>query len=300
MQISSPRTILLSDRAIPEDGLRRAFLSAVPLSLAPWMGLHGATSSTHILLLYRLECCSMQNPNYSETQSVAHHSPDPAARQAGGLLGLTAIAMVVMVIGRVAADADQPTLLASLNAIADSRFLYGVSGGARWVSGIALGAAAWLLMKTWIIRERLGSPLVPAIFVASGICTALSGACAVVLALAVPTDLDFPGPFWETTAMLRETAGKIGFAAAGLAIVVAARYQWRVGGILKPMAPISAMLGVGMQFIWIDAVTRLHQYTGALLLLWFLVIGSLLLTGRVEQRYMVMRTAISPGPDPAS
>ncbi len=242
----------------------------------------------------------MPDSNCVATPSVSHHSPDSAARKAGMLLIFTAVATIIMVIGRVAADADQPTLLESLNAIADSPLPYGVSGGARGVSGIALGAAAWLLMKTWIIRERLGSPLVPAVFGASGIFTAVSGACAVVMALAVPTDLDVPGPFWETMAMLREISGKLGFATAGLAIVIAARYQWRVGGILKRIAPLSVILGVGMQFIWMDAATTLHQYTGALLLLWFLVIGGMLLTGRVEQRYMTMRTATAPGLGPAS
>ena len=229
MQISSPRTILLSDRAIPEDGLRRAFLSAVPLSLAPWMGLHGATSSTHILLLYRLECCSMQDPNYSETQSVAHHSPDPAARQAGGFLGLTAIAMVVMVIGRVATDADQPTLLESLNAIADSRFLYGVSGGARWVLGNCIRGSGLA------IDEDLDHPGTFRLTTRSGNFRGIGDMHGPIWSLCGSVGLGsshrpstFPVLFWETTAMLRETAGKIGFAAAGLSIVVAARYQWRV------------------------------------------------------------------------
>ena len=42
---------------------------------------------------------------------------DPAARMAGGLLILTALATLIAVIGRVSADADQPTLAESLTAI---------------------------------------------------------------------------------------------------------------------------------------------------------------------------------------
>lgn len=236
--------------------------------------------------------CSMHDSMPSESQSVSH-PPTSAARQAGIFLVLTAFATLAAVLGRVAADADQPTLLATLQAIADNRFLYGLGGGARLISGLTLGVAAWLLLQTWIIRERLGSPLVPVLFGVSGIFTAISGACAVAMAAAVPPALDVPGVIWETTAVLRATSGKVGFAAAGLALIVAARYQWRVGGMLQRIAPISVLLGGTLQFIWVDSAIQLHRYTGALLLLWFLVIGSLLLTGRVEQLYRAMHHARS-------
>ena len=39
----------------------------------------------------------------------------------------------------------------------------------------------------------------------------------------------------------------VGFTAAGLALIVAAWYQWRVGGTLPKVAPVSAALGVAMQ-----------------------------------------------------
>ena len=48
---------------------------------------------------------------------------------------LTAGATAVMVFTRVAADADQETLLKSLQAVDDNRALFGVSGGARLLSG---------------------------------------------------------------------------------------------------------------------------------------------------------------------
>ena len=41
----------------------------------------------------------------------------------------------------------------------------------------------------------------------------------------------------------------VGFTAAGLALIVAAWYQWRVGGTLRKVAPVSAALGVAMQSI---------------------------------------------------
>ena len=234
----------------------------------------------------------------SATQSVAPLQRDSAARKAGMFLVLAAFATVFAVLGRVSAQADQPTLLASLHAIADHRLLYGVGGGSRMVSGIALSAAAWFLMKTWIIQERLGSPWVPALFAVSGLCTALSGAGALILALAVPTDLDVPGALWATAAAIHEMAGKTGFAAAGLSLLIAARYQWRVGRMLRRIAPISALLGAGMQLIWLDTATQIHQYTGPLFLLWLLIIGGMLLTGRVEQHYVALRTARATAPQP--
>ena len=68
-------------------------------------------------------------------------------RKTGMLLILTAIATVVAVVGRVSADADQPTLAASLAAIAESRGLYGLGGAGRFVSGVTLIAVAWCLFR---------------------------------------------------------------------------------------------------------------------------------------------------------
>lgn len=240
----------------------------------------------------------MQDSDSSAGVPVLSLGPDPAARKAGLLLIITSCITVLAVIGRVLANADQPTLLESLNAIARSRFLYGGGGGARIISGIILVVASRFLMKTWIISERLGSFLVPVFFIVSGIFTAISGVCAVAIALAVPVDLDSSGVIWETTATIREISGKTGFAAVGLSILVAARYQWRVGGKLRYIAPISALLGVVMQLIWIESATQIHQFSGPLFLLWLLVIGGMLMTGRVEQHYMSLRTGNSNALNP--
>ncbi|MCY4579684.1 MAG: hypothetical protein OXD31_11635 [Chloroflexi bacterium] len=85
---------------------------------------------------------------------------------------------------------------------------------------------------------------------------------------------------------LRWIAGKIGFAAAGIALIIAARYQWRVGGTLRKIAPASAILGVAMQFIWLDSTTILHPIIGTVFFLWLLVIGTMLTTGRVERHFI--------------
>ena len=221
---------------------------------------------------------------------------DRSARAAGALLILTAAATVAAVVGRVAADADQPTLSESMVAIALDRWLYLAGGAARLVSGITLIAAAWLLLRTWIIRERLGTPLVPVLFVASGIFTAVSGLCAVGLAASVP-DAEATAAIFgysradsvAVVADLRWFTGKVGFAAAGLALIVAARYQWRAGETLRRIAPVTAVLGVAMQFIWIDAATFAHRIIGPAFFVWLVLIGAMLLTGRVERHFVRMR-----------
>ena len=225
--------------------------------------------------------------------------PDSAARTAGLLLLATAIATVIAVVGRVAADADQDTFEHSMTYIAVNSGLYGLGGAARAVSGITLVAGAWFLLRTWIIRERLGTPLVPALFVVSGLFTLVSGACAVVLALFAPDVSDTailttPNQSLEPVAYVRWLTGKIGFAAGGLALIVAARYQWMGGGTLRYIAPVSAIIGLAMQFIWIDSATIMHPIIGVAFFLWFLTIGFMLASGRVERHFVAISGEVSP------
>ena len=228
---------------------------------------------------------------------------DSAARRAGLLLLLTAVVTMVMVVTRVSADADQPTLAESVWAIAENRAVYSVSGVARFISGITLLAGAWFLLRTWIIRERRATPLVPALFISSGIFTALAGAATLALAAlaAEPSaasrlveNADPVGAPTEAMDYLRWITGKIGFTAAGLALVVAARYHWKVGGILRYVSPASAVLGIAMLFIWWDAATLLHRITGPAFVVWLVFVGAMLLTGRVERRFIAMARSSPP------
>ena len=234
----------------------------------------------------------MPSPNHpilgSPVTDAVIRMPDPAARKAGMLLLLTALASVIAIAGRVGAGADQPTLVESLAAISDNRDLYGTGGAGRFVSGIALIAAACFLSRTWIIRERLGTPFVPVLFFASGMFTSVSGACAVLLATSVPDSLNALDASIEATAFVRWFAGKIGFAAAGIALIVAARYQWRVGGALRRVSPVTAIQGIAMQFIWIDSATIAHPIIGATFFVWLISIGGMLMTGRVERHFRDM------------
>ena len=54
---------------------------------------------------------------------------DSSTRIAGALLILTAALTALSAVGRLAADADQPTLAESLEAIARSAGLYGLGAG---------------------------------------------------------------------------------------------------------------------------------------------------------------------------
>ena len=226
----------------------------------------------------------------TQPATISDRGPDRSARLGGMFLLFTAAATAVMVFTRVAADADQDTLLQSLKAVDENRALYGVSGGARFLSGLALFLAAWLLLKTWIIRDRWATPLVPYLFALSGVSTALSGACTVAIAAYPASEIGIAGgniaEAAEVLSGLRWVTGKIGFVAAGLAVIVAARYQWQVGGALRWIAPYSAALGIAMQFIWVDSATIMHPIVGTAFFLWLVAVGTMLSTGRVERHFV--------------
>lgn len=212
------------------------------------------------------------------------------------MLIATAVITLIAVAGRVMADADQATLAESLRAIADSRIPYGIGGAARLISGITLLAGCWFLLATWIISQRRATPLVPALFGVSGVFTAVSGLCAVALAITT-SDVAVPGAFHEAVEFLRWFTGKVGFALAGLTLLVAARYQWMAGGALRVISPISVIIGVAMLLIWFDALTYLHRFSGSAFVVWLAVIGFMLLTGRVE-RLFIARFGSATGDGP--
>ena len=235
----------------------------------------------------------MQNTSVSST-GIAQHSPDSSARAGGMFLLLAAAATALMVFTRVASDTDHDTLLESLLAVDESRALFGISGAARLLSGLALFLAARFLLRTWIIRDRWATPLVPYLFAVSAVCTVMSGGCAIAIAAYPAPEVTFSngvasGEIAEAVEVLsgfRWVTGKIGFAAAGLAIIVAARYQWQVGGALRLIAPFSAVIGIAMQFIWVDAATIIHPVVGTAFFLWLIAVGTMLSTGRVERRFV--------------
>lgn len=206
-------------------------------------------------------------------------------RKTGLMLFLTAVATVVAVVGRVWADADHETLADSLAAIAESRGLYGLGGAGRLLSGGTLIAAGWFLFGSASDNRRASSAVVPLLFAVSGAFTACSGALAVSLAAAPAAWMDVAGlegvalSRQEATVWLRRFAGAVGFAVAGLALLVVAWRQWGAGGALKRIAPASALLGLAIQFVWLDAATVMHIVTGTLFVAWLVAGGRMLLKG---------------------
>ena len=216
---------------------------------------------------------------------------DGAARAAGWLLLATAAATVVAVIGRVSAQADLPTLADSLAAIGSHRGRYGIGGAARLISGLTLLVGAWFLSRTWIMRLRLGSRMVPLLLGISAVATAVSGVGALVLAILSPGAPEA----LAAVVGIRSISGKVGFSLAGLALIAAALRQWRVGGFLRPVAPVSALIGVAMQLIWVEAAIMAHRVTGPAFVVWLIAIGVMLVTGRVEQRFAALAQGESSG-----
>ncbi len=213
--------------------------------------------------------------------AIESGSIDSAARTGGKLLLLSAGATAVMVAARLVAEADQPTLEQSLQAIADSRAAYTLNGIARFIAALALIGGGWYVVRTWIIRSRLATPVVPYLLAASGAITALSGVCTILLAIYAPGITSFV----EGTYDARWLTGKIGFSLAGLALVLATKYQWQVGGPLRKVAPASAIIGIAMQFVWWDEATILHPIVGAVFFLWLIAVGAMLATGRTERLF---------------
>ena len=190
-----------------------------------------------------------------------------------------------MVVLRVAGDTDQATLIESLRAIAEDRGVFGAGGAARFVSGVTLLAAALTLSRIGTSVGGLDASFLLYMFGASGILTAASGACALLLAAYHLPDASVAVPAWvEATATLRWLTGKAGFAVSGVALVVGAVYQWRVGGNLRKAAVASAVIGLGMQLIWVDSVTIMHRIVGAAFFIWLIAVGVMLTTWRVERQ----------------
>lgn len=231
--------------------------------------------------------------------SNAHTNRKPTpvitpARTAGALLLVTAAFTVAMIFSRLVSDTDQPTLLLSLQAVMENRLMYALSGITRLLSIVAFLASGLLLLRTWIIRERWATPLVPYMFVVSGGFTVASGASAILIAAYPALDTVSDAgvlsaadlTVLETASSIRWLAGKVGFAMAGAALMVASRYQWRAGGVLRRMSPVSAILGVAMQFIWVDGATIFHPVVGTAFILWLLAVGGMLSSGRVERQFI--------------
>ena len=187
-----------------------------------------------------------------------------------------------MVFARVAADVDEPTMAESLRAIPDSRALFSVSAVARLVSGVTLIAAGWYLLRARSSPASWTTAPAASLLWLSGVCTAVSGVAAIILAAGASTGE--PPAFLESAYHARWVMGKVGFSLAGLALVAGVRAQWAIAGSPRFLAVASAILGAGMLFIWWDAATVVHRAVGILFLVWLLAVGTALVKRSADTR----------------
>ncbi|MCY4370360.1 MAG: hypothetical protein OXF41_13340 [bacterium] len=205
------------------------------------------------------------------------------ARMAGVFLLLTALATAMSVLGRLASDTDRSGLDESLAAIASNMFPYVLAGAGRLASGITLLLAAHYLRGRGLANRDRVSRFVFPLLTLSGIANAVSGGLAIVPARVASTILPLDSSFGmppgvRTVADLHSLTGTVSFALAGLGLVALCGTLWRAGGVLRGLALLTAALGLGMQFIWVDAATAPHRVSGAAYLIWLVTVGGILVS----------------------
>ncbi len=209
-----------------------------------------------------------------------------SARIAGVFLLLTAVATAIMVPTRIMADADQPTLRLSLEAIDANTLAYTYSAAARIASGVFLLAAAGVLRYVTTPYHPAPARLAMTALSLSGVITVVSGICAIMLTTVGPSALATgDAGSLELVGRLdaaRWITGKAGFTLAGLGLIGLAPVQWRIGGLLKVSAVADLVIGVAMLFIWVDAATAMHRVSGIAFLAWLVVSGLWLVAGLLK------------------
>lgn len=218
----------------------------------------------------------------ADSPELGSFPPEPgsAARWAGAFLLLTGVATAVSVMARVSAGADQPTLAESLAAISQSQAAYGLSGGARLVSGIALAVAGLFLYRLLSGGTSPSLRAVAVLLVLSGVVTAASGVASLALAQAASGAREPISDGIRVLDEFRWIAGKLGFTLAGLGLLASAWPQLGRGGPGRVLSIVSAVIGAAMLFIWVDAATVMHRISGTAFLVWALAAGGMLLIGR--------------------
>ena len=207
-------------------------------------------------------------------------------RLAGLFLLLTAVATAIMVPTRLMADADQPTLLATLQAIDDNTLPYAYSAVARIFSGVFLLVAAGLLRSVTVPYGPVPARLAITALSLSGVVTIVSGVCAIALTTIGPGAVAFDDAQLLGWAGRLDAArwitGKVGFTLAGLGLIALGPVQWRAGGMLKISAVADVIVGVAMLFIWVDAATVMHRISGVAFLAWLIASGLWMLAGLLK------------------
>ena len=215
-----------------------------------------------------------------------------AARTAGLLLLLAAIATAVSVLTRLTSSMEPPEGAPVQFTFVLNTGVYAIAGAARILAGVGLLAAAVFLRRTTSAWHRWAH-VAGRMLEASGAVTAVSGACMLALAMEIPQAASGTGPVvvpmvwvipgWvEPIDAARWITGKAGFTLAGLGLIALGPVQWRMGGLLKVSAVADVIIGVAMLFIWIDAATVMHRVSGIAFLAWLVVSGVWLAVGLLK------------------
>ena len=215
-----------------------------------------------------------------------------AARTAGLLLLLAAVATAVSVVTRLASSTEPLEGSPIQLPIILNTGVYAIAAAARILAGLGLLAAAVFLRRATSARHR-AADAASRLLEASGAVTAVSGACMLALAMEIPQAAAGTGPVvaliaWEIPGWVepidaaRWITGKVGFTLAGLGLIALSPVQWRIGGLLKVSAVADLVIGVAMLFIWVDAATVMHRISGVAFLAWLIISGLWLATGRLK------------------
>ncbi len=202
-------------------------------------------------------------------------------RALGVFLLLAALLTAISIPARLVAGADQPTLAESLRAIAMNKDAYVIGSWARHLSGLALEAAVLCLLRSRWGQFSFTLMGVIGLLAFSGLATTLSGFCSLVLARNAP-EIESSAVLlsagyveelrpWD---MARWILGKTGFSLAGLGLIALGVFLRRASPALQIYGVVGAIIGFGMLFIWIDAVTMVHRIAGAAFLLWLIGAGA--------------------------
>ena len=192
----------------------------------------------------------------------------------------SAIAAAAMVWTRLQADIDQPTFEETLAAIDQNTLWYTWHGMARTFFGALLIAAAGFIKPDMLLARGWQLRLSGVLLNLGGIAMIISGALVIFIVAA----------YWVDTYNLesfdhyREITGSIGNTLIGLAIVLLSVVQWRLGGLMKPVAILAPFVGIGMILVWLDAATIFHRISGTGFLIWLVASAIVLVSGTFGSR----------------
>ncbi len=192
-----------------------------------------------------------------------------------GILLLSAtITAASMAWTRLLAEIDQPTFEEMIAAIDKNLVWYTYHGVSRVLFGGLLIAAASLIRPAMALAQGWQLKFSGILLHLGGMAMAASGVLVIFISTVYWTDT-FGFEWLDESRVL---AGSLGNTLIGLAVLIMAPVQWRLGGMMKISAVVAPITGVTMTLVWLDA-SVIHQISGYGFLIWTLVTSIGLITG---------------------